>query len=64
MMIRINARLAGLAFCLLATPAFAQTTLTYSSWVPPTHHLTLWQAAWTAEVEKATNSTGPASSRR
>lgn len=55
MMIRINARLAGLAFCLLATPAFAQTTLTYSSWVPPTHHLTLWQAAWTAEVEKATN---------
>ena len=36
-------------------PAQAQVTLTYSSWVPPTHHLTIWQANWTAEVEKATN---------
>jgi len=35
-------------------PAHAQTTLTYSSWVPPTHHLTIWQANWAAEVEKAT----------
>jgi TRAP-type C4-dicarboxylate transport system substrate-binding protein len=35
-------------------PARAQTTLTYSSWVPPTHHLTIWQANWAAEVEKAT----------
>lgn len=24
----------------LALPAQAQTTLTFSSWVPPTHHLT------------------------
>ena len=38
----------------LALPAQAQTTLTYSSWVPPTHHLTIWQANWAAEVEKAT----------
>src|SRR5438067_251180 len=35
-------------------PAHAQTTLTYSSWVPPTHHLTIWQANWAADVEKAT----------
>ncbi|MFL6567046.1 MAG: ABC transporter substrate-binding protein, partial [Burkholderiales bacterium] len=38
----------------LVAPARAQTTLTYSSWVPPTHHLTVWQANWAAEVEKAT----------
>jgi len=37
-----------------ATPVHAQITLTYSSWVPPTHHLTIWQANWAAEVEKAT----------
>ncbi|HEY9530757.1 MAG TPA: TRAP transporter substrate-binding protein [Burkholderiales bacterium] len=45
---------AGLAAGALALPAQAQTTLTYSSWVPPTHHLTIWQANWTKEVEKAT----------
>ena len=51
-----QAALAGLAMSLLAAPAPApaQTTLTYSSWVPPTHHLTIWQANWAAEVEKAT----------
>ena len=38
----------------LALTAAAQITLTYSSWVPPTHHLTLWQANWAAEAEKAT----------
>src|SRR5256885_55108 len=38
----------------LATPLHAQTTLTYSSWVPPMHHLTVWQANWAAQVEKAT----------
>src|SRR3954466_10338438 len=37
----------------LVSPARAQTTLTYSSWVPATHHLTVWQANWAAEVEKA-----------
>jgi TRAP-type C4-dicarboxylate transport system substrate-binding protein len=46
--------LAGLAAGAAAAPAQAQTTLTYSSWVPPTHHLTIWQANWTKEVEKAT----------
>src|SRR5687767_4267853 len=32
----------------------AQAPLTFSSWVPPTHHLTIWQANWAADVEKAT----------
>jgi len=44
---------AALAFGTSA-PAQAQVTLTYSSWVPPTHHLTVWQANWAAEMEKAT----------
>lgn len=47
--------LCGLAAGAFAMPAHAQTTLTYSSWVPPTHHITIWQANWTKEVEKATN---------
>ena len=38
-----------------ATPSHAQSTLTYSSWVPPTHHLTIWQQNWTKEIEKATS---------
>src|SRR5918996_5507995 len=38
----------------LGAPAQAQTTLTYSSWVSPQHLLSVWQAGWTAEVEKAT----------
>jgi TRAP-type transport system periplasmic protein len=38
----------------LAPLAQAQTTLTYSTWVPPSHHLSIWQANWTQEVEKAT----------
>jgi TRAP-type C4-dicarboxylate transport system substrate-binding protein len=42
------------ALVALALPAQAQTTLTYSSWVSPQHHLSIWQANWTAEVEKAT----------
>ncbi len=46
--------LAGLAAA-LALPVAAQTTLTFSSWVPPTHHLSQWQVAWTQQVEKATN---------
>src|SRR5438477_11169545 len=45
---------AALLSAALATASHAQTTLTYSSWVPPTHHLTIWQANWAAEVEKAT----------
>jgi TRAP-type C4-dicarboxylate transport system substrate-binding protein len=48
--------LAGLTLGFIAAlPAHAQVTLTYSSWVPPTHHLTIWQANWAAEVEKATD---------
>jgi TRAP-type transport system periplasmic protein len=46
--------LAAAAACVFTAPAQAQTTLTFSSWVPPTHHLTIWQANWAAEVEKAT----------
>jgi len=46
--------LAGLVGSALALPVQAQTTLTFSSWVPPTHHLTLWQQSWAAELEKAT----------
>jgi TRAP-type transport system periplasmic protein len=38
----------------IALPAHAQAPLTFSSWVPPTHHLTIWQQNWAAEVEKAT----------
>ena len=45
---------AAAAAATLASPARAQTALTYSSWVPPTHHLTIWQANWAAEIEKAT----------
>jgi TRAP-type C4-dicarboxylate transport system substrate-binding protein len=37
-----------------AQPALGQTTLTFSSWVPPSHHLSLWQVNWAATVEKAT----------
>jgi len=39
----------------LAAPALAQAPLTYSTWVPPTHHLSIWQANWAADIEKATN---------
>src|SRR5258706_16369491 len=45
--------LAGLAGSALALPAQAQTTLTFSSWVPPTHPLPIWQQNWAADVEKA-----------
>jgi TRAP-type C4-dicarboxylate transport system substrate-binding protein len=38
-----------------ALPAASQTTLTYSSWVPPSHHLSVWQVNWANTVEKATN---------
>jgi TRAP-type transport system periplasmic protein len=50
-MIRLLALALAAAVCI---PAHAQTTLTFSSWVPPTHHLTIWQASWAADVEKAT----------
>jgi len=46
---------AAIAAGAVTAPAQAQITLTYSSWVPPTHHLSIWQANWAAEVEKATS---------
>ncbi len=39
----------------LGAPAHAQTTLTFSSWVPRPHHLSVWQENWTKEIEKATD---------
>ena len=55
-MMKVNRlALAALAAGAMTAPAHAQVSLTYSSWVPPTHHLTIWQANWAAEVEKATN---------
>ena len=46
--------LVGVVGLALAPLAQAQTTLTYSSWVPPQHHISVWQANWAAEVEKVT----------
>jgi len=55
-MVQLNRlALAAIAACVMTAPAHAQISLTYSSWVPPTHHLTIWQANWAAEVEKATS---------
>ncbi|MGH8673471.1 MAG: TRAP transporter substrate-binding protein, partial [Burkholderiales bacterium] len=54
-MIRPQTLALAAAIAALAAPlAHAQTTLTFSSWVPPTHHLTIWQVNWAADVEKAT----------
>ena len=40
----------------VAPPALAQTTLTMSSWVSPTHHITaVVLQGWANEVEKVTN---------
>ena len=56
----INLRKTALAAAIgtaLAAPcasALAQTTLTFSTWVPPTHHLSVWQRNWASELEKAT----------
>ena len=51
----IRPSMMALAFAMaVAAPAHAQTTLTYSSWVSPQHLLSVWQAGWTEEVEKAT----------
>ena len=41
-----GAALAAAAASLVAVPAAAQTTLTLSSWVPPTHTLTMGQIEW------------------
>ncbi|GAB3762654.1 TRAP transporter substrate-binding protein [Ramlibacter monticola] len=47
---------ATLAFLAAAAPAGAQTVLTASSWVPPTHSLSIAQKEWCDLVEK--NSAG------
>ena len=47
--------IAGVVAAAFAAPAQAQVNVTFSSWVPPTHHLTIWQQNWAADVEKATN---------
>lgn len=52
-----NLVIAALAGCglIAAQPASAQTTLTMSSWVPPSHHLTtVVLKGWADQVEKAT----------
>jgi TRAP-type C4-dicarboxylate transport system substrate-binding protein len=48
--------LAGaVAAAFAAQPALAQTSMTMSSWVPPSHHLTSTVlAGWAADAEKAT----------
>ena len=34
--------IAGVVAAAFAAPAQAQVNVTFSSWVPPTHHLTIW----------------------
>jgi TRAP-type C4-dicarboxylate transport system substrate-binding protein len=46
--------LAALIASAFAAPAAAQTTLNFSTWVGPTHLISVWQENWTKEVEKAT----------
>ncbi len=54
-MMKLHTLAAASLACAAAAPlAHAQTTLTYSTWVPPQHHISVWQANWTKEVEKAT----------
>ena len=54
-MMKLHSLAAASLACAAAAPlAHAQTTLTYSTWVPPQHHISVWQANWTKEVEKAT----------
>ena len=56
MLRNLKSSVAALALsALLPTVATAQTVLTMSSWVPPSHSLTVTLAAWGAEIEKATN---------
>src|SRR4029077_3460922 len=54
--LRASAVMAAAALALLSQPAAAQTTLTMSSWVSPSHLLTKdVLAVWGQQVEKATN---------
>jgi TRAP-type transport system periplasmic protein len=49
------ATLAAAALACFSTSVVAQTKLTISSWVPPTHHLTKTVGVWGQQVEKATS---------
>jgi len=49
------AALVAAALACFSTSVAAQTKLTISSWVPPTHHLTKTTVVWGEQVEKATN---------
>jgi TRAP-type C4-dicarboxylate transport system substrate-binding protein len=49
------ATLVAAALACFSASAAAQTKLTMSSWVPPTHHLTKIVVVWGEQVEKATN---------
>lgn len=52
--LRLSAAALALS-ALIPTTASAQTVLTMSSWVPPSHSLTVALAQWGADLEKATN---------
>lgn len=49
---RAMALAAALAGFGLASPAMAQTVITLSSWVPPSHMLSETQKEWCAQLEK------------
>jgi TRAP-type C4-dicarboxylate transport system substrate-binding protein len=51
-MTHLPLRAAALAAALACGPAAAQTVLTVSSWVPPTHSLSVAQKEWCEMVEK------------
>ena len=56
MKLKLTSLALGAAFALTASSAFAQVTLTMSSWVPPSHSLTKnVLQGWATSVEKATN---------
>lgn len=52
---RLIGAIAICAVTAFAGPVSAQTNLTLSSWVPPTHSVTKTLAAWAQDVEKASN---------
>jgi TRAP-type C4-dicarboxylate transport system substrate-binding protein len=53
--IRLLATAAAALGALTALPAAAQTVLTMSSWVPPTHTLTETQKEWCTMLEQKTS---------
>ncbi len=53
--VSVFAAVIAAALIALAVPAQAQTTLTLSSWLPPSHATTRALVDWAKEVEKASN---------